>query len=447
MIHLANILIADADAAAAQELLRELRAHGYDGRTVPSVEAVLGTVQQEQPDLILVCSHLNGGDAFEMASALRAIPSCVDIPICLLTDRRAADIRTRGLAYGLDDVLAPPFDQPKLVSRLRPLVRLSIMQAELRRRAAIAHSFGVEVSPDIPRPTTETGYSVLLVGPATAGLEAQLSGAAVALAADPGAAEEALGGGNFDVAILGPGEDRDRYLELCAQIRNNPRLFNLPVLFVGDAGRAVEAAAYRHGASGYLVTPADPREMVSWVLGLVRRQRLRWAIREALGRTLDEPTRDAATNVYRRAFLDRYLPDRVDFAGGHGRHLTIMFFRLPEVDSIARQLDGAGLGLPFGEEQADHLRLQVAQWITSLLRGEDLTVRYDENEFCVVLPDTPKDEAEIVMNRIAGVLAYTDFAVKEVYQPVKVWVRAAAADLQPGDTAASLIERARRDIV
>ncbi|HIJ64269.1 MAG TPA: diguanylate cyclase, partial [Rhodospirillaceae bacterium] len=87
-----------------------------------------------------------------------------------------------------------------------------------------------------------------------------------------------------------------------------------------------------------------------------------------------------------------------------------------------------------------------AQWITSLLRGEDLTVRYDENEFCVVLPDTPKDEAEIVMNRIAGVLAYTDFAVKEVYQPVKVWVRAAAADLQPGDTAASLIERARRDI-
>ena len=133
MIHLANILIADADAASAQELLRKVRSHGYDGRTVTSVEAVLSTVQQELPDIILVCSHLNGGDAFATAVALRAIPSCADIPICLLSDVRTADFRTRALDAGLDDSLAPPLDEGKLVARLRPLVRLSIMQAELRR--------------------------------------------------------------------------------------------------------------------------------------------------------------------------------------------------------------------------------------------------------------------------------------------------------------------------
>ena len=437
MIHLANILIADADTTSAQDLLRKVRSHGYDGRTVGSVEAVLSTVQQEQPDIILVCAHIDGGDAFETARALRAIPSCVDIPICLLSDVRATDNKARALAAGLDDVLAPPLDETKLVARLRPLVRLSIMQSELRRRAATARLFGVEVAADIPRPATDSGYPVLLVGGAATALAPMLEGARITCAADTFEAEDLLSGQNFDVAVMAPGADPTACLDLCAQTRNNPRLFNLPVLLLGDALHTHETAAYRHGASGYLVAPVDPREMLSSVLILARRQRLRWAIREALGKTLRDPTRDAATGVYRREFLDRYLPQRVDFAGSHGRHLTVLFFRVPEVEAIGRQ---------FGAEQADHLRLQLAQWITSLLRGEDLTVRYEENEFCVVLPDTPKDEAEIVMNRITGVLAYTDFAVREVYQPVKVWVRAGAADLLPGDTVDSLVDRARRDL-
>ena len=287
---------------------------------------------------------------------------------------------------------------------------------------------------DIPRPATDSGYPVLLVGAPATALAPLLEGAKLSQAADTVEAEDLLSGKNFDVALVAPGKDPTPYLELCAQTRNNPRLFNLPVLFLGDARRTNEAAAYRHGASGYLVAPVDPGEVLSSVLILARRQRLRWAIREALGQTLRDPTRDAATGVYRREFLDSYLPQRVDFAGSHGRHLTILFFLVPDVETIGRQ---------FGEEQADHLRLQVAQWITSLLRGEDLTVRYEENEFCVVLPDTPKDEADIVMNRITGVLAYTDFAVKEVYHPVKVWVRAGAADLRPGDTVDSLVDRAR----
>ena len=171
---------------------------------------------------------------------------------------------------------------------------------------------------------------------------------------------------------------------------------------------------------------------------MVRRQRLRWSIRTALGETLQEATKDAATGIYTRAFLDAYLADEVAFATSHGRHLSIMFFRVPDIEGVRQR---------FGDEQAEHLRLQVAQWITGLLRGEDLTARYEENEFCVVLPDTPKDEAEIVMNRIAGVLAYTDFAVVEVYQPVKVWVRVGSADLQPDDSVDELVRRARQNIV
>jgi two-component system cell cycle response regulator len=50
------------------------------------------------------------------------------------------------------------------------------------------------------------------------------------------------------------------------------------------------------------------------------------------------------------------------------------------------------------------------------------------------------------MHRIAGVLAYTDFAVRDVYQPVKVWVQVGCTDAQDGDTVAALLARARRNI-
>jgi two-component system cell cycle response regulator len=76
-----------------------------------------------------------------------------------------------------------------------------------------------------------------------------------------------------------------------------------------------------------------------------------------------------------------------------------------------------------------------------------MTARFEADEFCVVLPDTPKEEADIVMHRISGVLAYTDFAVLGVFQPVKAWVRAGAASLRPDDTMATLIARARATVV
>jgi two-component system cell cycle response regulator len=438
MIHLANILIATNDPALGQELLNKIRRHGYDGRVVASQDAALATAQQEHPDIVLVGPTLAGGDAFSLAKALQNSPACSDIPVSLIAAGGSVEIRRQALDAGIDDVLAGPLEDVKLLARLRPLVRLATMQAELHQRARTARRFGIEVEERLPRDTTETDYPLLIVGETGDDLTGPLAQAKLSLAADPYQADDLLGRNNFDAAIIAPEENVAPYLDLCAQIRNNPRLFNLPVLIIGQPDRISEDVAYHHGASGFFLRPVDPVTLQSMVLSLVRRQRLRWAIRDALRNTLQTNSRDASTRVYNRDFLNAYLSDRLDFAKAHGRHLSIMFFRIPDVEGIRQR---------FGEEQADHLRLQLAQWITGLLRGEDLTARFEENEFCVVLPDTPKEEAEVVMHRIAGVLTYTDFAVKDVYEPVKVWVRVGSTDLQPDDDVEHLIARARHDIV
>jgi two-component system cell cycle response regulator len=45
------------------------------------------------------------------------------------------------------------------------------------------------------------------------------------------------------------------------------------------------------------------------------------------------------------------------------------------------------------------------------------------------------------MNRIAGVLTYTDFALTEVYKPVSISVEFGIAGIEKGDTIDALIER------
>ncbi|HTH18394.1 MAG TPA: diguanylate cyclase, partial [Magnetospirillum sp.] len=215
---------------------------------------------------------------------------------------------------------------------------------------------------------------------------------------------------------------------------NNPRLFNLPMVLLGTANAG---DAYRHGATRVLAEECNPDVLRAVVLTLVRRQQLRWSIRTALSESLVPATRDEMTGAYSRAFFDSYLTSRLNLARAQNRHLAVVFFAAPNIEGVRRQ---------FGDDAALHLTQQVGQWITGLLRAEDLTAAYAPNEFCVVLPDTPLAEAEVVMHRIAGVLAYTDFAVREVYQPVKVWVQVGCTDARNDDTVASLLARGRRNL-
>jgi two-component system cell cycle response regulator len=438
MIHLANILIATDSSSFGDDLLTKLQRHRYQGQVVASQDEAIAEAEQERPDIVLLGGSIRGGDPMTLTRILRASNNTADIPVCLLANESSSELLTRAYAAGMSDVMTPPISETKLIARLRPLVRLASMQTELLQRSLVAQKFGISISPRPTRRKDDQKERILLIGVKCEELSKHFPSAQLAHVGDPYEVEEELAKHNYDAAIMRPNGDPARYLDLCVQLRNNPRLFNLPVIMVADPTVVDEDSAYKHGASNYFPDPADPFELNNAAMFMVRRQKHRWLIREVLGEAERPQIRDAATDVYSRAFFDAYAEQRVSYALNHGRSLSIAFFRVPDVENIRQR---------FGEEQANHLRLQVSQWILGLLRVEDMTARYEENEFVVLLPDSPESEASLVINRIAGVLAYTDFAVRDVYEPVKVWVRVGSAELTDGDTTASLIARARQAMV
>lgn len=433
MIRLANVLIVDERPSRAQDLQQRLASGGYHATILATADEGVAHARSEHPDLVLVGDPA-GGDGLALGAALKGGADTDDIPVLLFAETVSVELCQRALDAGLDDVLARACDDAELQARLRPLVRLETMHAELRQRAQIAKRFGVAARERVSGPGGASPV-LLLIGDVVERVQPVLGDVGELVTVRTlFEAEDVLGRRNFDAAVVAFADEPEGLLGFCSQVRNNPRLFNLPMVLLSAVA---PADAYRRGATRVMARDIAPAILHTAVLSLVRRQQLRWSIRAALNDSLAPATRDAMTGAYGRAFFDAYVAGRLDLAKSQNRHLAVVFFAAPNIDSVRRQ---------FGDDAALHLTQQVAQWITGLLRAEDLTAAYAPNEFCVVLPDTPLVEAEVVMHRIAGVLAYTDFAVREVYQPVKVWVQVGCTDARDGDTVASLLARARGNI-
>ncbi|MCC7167437.1 MAG: diguanylate cyclase [Rhodospirillales bacterium] len=442
MTHLGTFLLAGADKKSGEALIAALGKSGLRGHHEVGLAAIIDRARADHPDILVVDRAIEGGNILELARQVKAYPETCDIPICLLAERFDSAMARAVLALGLDDLIVAPFNTDMLTARLKPLLRLSTMHTELLRRAQVATSFGLVVPERVETAVNLDKQSLLVVcaGSAQEKLDYRdaLSPADLIITESLYEAESLLTQRNFDAALLDVRGKPADYLGFCSQVRNNSRLFNLPVVLAmrpEDMGDGIEA--YRRGASRVIPKPIDADRLQLGTQILVRRQRLRWKIREALLKTLAQPTADAHTATYGAPFFHSYVESRLDFAKAGNRHLSVVFVNIPNVPGIAQQ---------FGDEAAGMLMSQLGNWINGLLRVEDLVSRTDTSEFCLVLPDTPIEEAEVVMHRIASVLTYTDFAVPEVYQPVRVWVEIGSAIAQANDTVASLLARAHTNI-
>jgi two-component system cell cycle response regulator len=259
----------------------------------------------------------------------------------------------------------------------------------------------------------------------------------VSFSSDVFEAAELLTEANFDALAIACEDEVERTLYLCSHIRNNPRLFNLPILVMADKDSFVDPAVpYQRGASLVLSRPLDPAELHDQVLSLTRRQRTIYNVRRQLADTLCDETRDPPTGLFARPLFASHLSRLIETAGLSQKPLSLVLFEVENVAWFERQ---------FGEAARARALHQVARWIAGLVRAEDMPARVEDSAIAVALPDTGREEALVVAHRIAGVLLNTDFTVEDSKDadPLRVWLGTGTASAEPGDTVDGLIARAR----
>jgi DNA-binding response OmpR family regulator len=120
MTNPATILVVEDEPSLREVVGLYLRRAGYQVMALGDGQAALEWLGREIADLVVLDVMLPGLDGLEIARWLRARG---DMPIIMLTARRAEADRIAGLELGADDYVVKPFSPAELVSRVRAVLR------------------------------------------------------------------------------------------------------------------------------------------------------------------------------------------------------------------------------------------------------------------------------------------------------------------------------------
>ncbi|MCH8111313.1 MAG: diguanylate cyclase [Proteobacteria bacterium] len=434
----ARVLVLDTDKSHPLSIGDLLDAHGYCSMHASSIEDAAKIAESSYPDLAVVnatTKDLNGGGLIE--SLKKAWPA-QHMPLILVGDHAGAEQQTLDLVEGMADFLPHPFKDFELTSRLRSLARLSTMQGELARRHETAQKFGVNQLSRVEPPGLNGGDAIVLLArnpeDTKAITKAYSDGVKLVVVDSTYSAMTHLSTGPADALVVALASDDKETVEFCSYIRRNARLYNLPILAVADEANGIDLSEiYVAGINEVVMQPLHDADLRIRTEALIRQNTYRIAMRGEFRELRNAMTSDGLTGLYSFGFLHEHLADLIADANKREKNLTVAFFDVQGLEHVNRE---------FGYSGGDKVLRQVAAMLGNLVRGEDVLGRHGGDQFCVILPDTSLEHAQPVVQRIAGVVTNTEFAVVEDGESIQVTLKAGVAALKPGETAELLVGRA-----
>jgi DNA-binding response OmpR family regulator len=116
-----RILIIEDDHHIAEGIQLNLTLQGYEVAIAPDGVAGLNKWKEIGPDLVILDIMLPGIDGLSILQSIRLEDE--RLPILILSAKGDPDDRIKGLAFGVDDYLAKPFNLEELLLRVERLLK------------------------------------------------------------------------------------------------------------------------------------------------------------------------------------------------------------------------------------------------------------------------------------------------------------------------------------
>lgn len=120
-----RILIVEDEEAQSEILRYNFAREGFDPVIAKDGEEALVSVEEQEPDIVLLDWMLPGASGLSVCQRLRKRRQTKTLPIIIVTARGEEGDRVRGLETGADDYVVKPFSPPELVARVRAVLRRS----------------------------------------------------------------------------------------------------------------------------------------------------------------------------------------------------------------------------------------------------------------------------------------------------------------------------------
>ena len=434
----AKVLVVDDIAANVKLLEARLAAEYFETLAANSGQEALEICAEQRPDVVLLDVMMPGMDGFEVCRRLKDDPLTRHIPVVMVTALDQPADKIQGLEAGADDFLTKPVDDLALISRVKNLARLKMLNDELVMRAETGQKMGISKEVDQEWSHAGVGGRVLLVDDHER--SAGRIGATVSLdhvcevEANPHAAVTRLTEEDFDLLIVSLSLSNSDGLRLCSQVRSMESSRHLPIIMLVEPGDQKKMMmGLEMGVNDYLVRPLDRHEMLARVRTQIKRKRFSDFLKSRFEQNMEMAVTDSLTKLYNRRYMETHLVTLVRDAIASGKDLSLCVTDIDFFKSV-NDTHGHDVGDLVLVEFADRLRLNT--------RGIDLACRMGGEEFVIIMPETNMASALHVGERLRSCVADDPFTVG-LTSPLPITTSVGVATLESlEDTPLSLLRRA-----
>lgn len=403
-----RILVVDDNPTNVKLLEARLSADYYTVITADNGKDAIEICNRDECDIILLDVMMPEMNGFEVCRILKAGPETLHVPILVLTALDGVQDRIEGLEAGADDFLTKPFREIELMARVKSLLRVKLLVDELRMRAMTAHDVHMELLFERVFASPAPNEAVLVVDDRESSASKIRStlmrcGYQVIIEADPEKALAYASEQNPILAIVNLDLQGFDGLRLCSQMRQLERTRNLPLLAISDEGNEAQLSrALDMGVNDFVSRPIEVNELAARCQTQLRRRRYSDFLRESVQNTMEMAVKDALTGLYNRRYLETHLASHVKSAREKGTPLSLLIL---DIDHFKQVND------VYGHDGGDLVLKEFASRMSDNVRRIDLPCRMGGEEFVVIMPETDRDLAYSVAERIRAVVAAKPFIV------------------------------------
>ena len=434
----ARVLVVDDILANVKLLEARLQAEYFEVLTANSGQQALDLLERESVDVVLLDVMMPGMDGFETCRRIKASHTTHHIPVVMVTALDQPSDKVQGLESGADDFLTKPVDDIALVTRVKNLARLKMLNDEMMMRASTGRDMGIPDDGSYARALSARSGRVLLVDDhprSAARLLEVLSKANDAFAErDIHAALNKLTESNFDLLVVSLSLQSADGLRLCSQVRSVERTRHLPIIMLvepGDEARLLRGLDM--GVNDYLMRPIDRHELLARVKTQIKRKRHSDFLRHRLAESVELSVTDSLTGLHNRRYMEGHLRTLVSEAIRTGRSLSML---VADIDHFKVVND------TYGHDAGDAVLREFSVRLKRNTRGVDLACRLGGEEFVIIMPDTDLERAYQIGERLRACVAADEFAIDHV-QSIRVTASVGIGTLEsPQDTHESMFKRA-----
>ncbi len=180
--------------------------------------------------------------------------------------------------------------------------------------------------------------------------------------------------------------------DVCLQLKSRENIKHIPVIIISTHSvRKKTVKGSRASADSYYNHPFDIHELMDKIQNLLHQKLSYDYLRKSYEIAATQACTDPMTGLYNPRYLWHTLDRELERAGRYGRLCSVMMI---DIDFFKNYND------TYGHLQGDEVLKKSAEIFRQSLRNTDITARYGGEEFLVIMPETGKELAFLVGEKL-----------------------------------------------